>query len=148
MSEINQLENSLVALLNSIGGRERFKLLKKIGNELKKQNRQRIAKNIAPDGSAFEPRKKQNSIRQTAKMFKKMRQARHLKSAVNSGKVQIGFSGRDSIIAKIHQYGQIGKVNPNLGYAYPKRELLGISDQDQQIVNDMIINHFRGALND
>lgn len=115
---------------------ERAKLLRYLTNGLRHRQSQRIAQQHNPDGTEFEPRQqaknKTKNVSNKRKMFLKLRQARHLKTRVTSEQGAIGYRGRIANIARIHQEGLLSRVSKGGSlYQYPVRELLGLSDDDQ-----------------
>ncbi|TQU53007.1 phage virion morphogenesis protein, partial [Xanthomonas perforans] len=106
---------------------------------------QRIGKQQAPDGSQYAPRKQQ--LRQKsgrvkrAKMFVKLRQAKHFKISASPNVVSVGFLGRVSRIARVHQEGLAEKIRPDgPKVSYEKRTLLGLAEGDYALIRDMLIN--------
>ncbi|MCF5930898.1 phage virion morphogenesis protein, partial [Xanthomonas perforans] len=128
--ELNALENWAAPLLARLQPGERRTLARKIGTELRRSQSQRIGKQQAPDGSQYAPRKQQ--LRQKsgrvkrAKMFVKLRQAKHFKISASPNVVSVGFLGRVSRIARVHQEGLAEKIRPDgPKVSYEKRTLLG-----------------------
>ncbi|MCF5925342.1 phage virion morphogenesis protein, partial [Xanthomonas perforans] len=117
MDELNALENWAAPLLARLQPGERRTLARKIGTELRRSQSQRIGKQQAPDGSQYAPRKQQ--LRQKsgrvkrAKMFVKLRQAKHFKISASPNVVSVGFLGRVSRIARVHQEGLAEKIRPD-----------------------------------
>lgn len=74
-------------------------------------------------------------------MFAKLRTAKHLKIRANGNEVSVGFNGSSAAIAAVHQYGLKGTVNRNKGVKvqYAQRELLGFSNSDLEMIEDLII---------
>ncbi|MEC3890256.1 phage virion morphogenesis protein, partial [Xanthomonas campestris] len=107
MDELTSLENWAAPLLARLQPAERRTLARKIGTELRRSQSQRIGKQQAPDGSPYAPRKQQ--LRQKAgrikraKMFAKLRQAKYFKVSASPNAVSLGFVGRVSRIARVHQ---------------------------------------------
>ncbi|ATS75510.1 MULTISPECIES: phage virion morphogenesis protein [Xanthomonas] len=145
MDELTSLENWAAPLLARLQPGERRTLARKIGTELRRSQSQRIGKQQAPDGSQYAPRKQQ--LRQKsgrvkrAKMFAKLRQAKYFKVSASPNAVSVGFVGRVSRIARVHQEGLTEQVRPGGPRAgYEKRVLLGFSAEDRQIVRDQLLN--------
>lgn len=133
MDELNALENWAAPLLARLQPGERRTLARKIGTELRRSQSQRIGKQQAPDGSQYAPRKQQ--LRQKsgrvkrAKMFVKLRQAKHFKISASPNVVSVGFLGRVSRIARVHQEGLAEKIRPDgPKVSYEKRTLLGLAE--------------------
>ncbi|ARE56090.1 phage virion morphogenesis protein [Xanthomonas citri] len=146
MDELTALENWAAPLLARLQPRERRTLARKIGMELRRSQSQRIGKQQAPDGAPYAPRKqqlKQKSGRiKRAKMFAKLRQAKYLKVSASPNAVSVGFVGRVSRIARVHQCGLTERVRPGGPIArYERRVLLGLSAEDRRIVRDQLLDH-------
>jgi hypothetical protein len=59
--------------------------------------------------------------------------------------VTVGFTGRVSRIARIHQEGRSDTVGSNsLRVTYQRRLLLGFTQADEQLVRDLILDHLGG----
>ncbi|AKN93816.1 tail protein [Xanthomonas oryzae pv. oryzicola] len=146
MDELTALENWAAPMLARLEPSERRTLARKIGTELRRSQSQRIGKQQAPDGSAYAPRKKQ--LRDKAgrvkrkKMFAKLRQAKYFKVSASPNQVSVGFVGRVSRIARVHQEGLTERVRPDGPMArYEKRMLLGFSVEDRQFVRAQLLSH-------
>ncbi|MCL1561664.1 phage virion morphogenesis protein [Xanthomonas nasturtii] len=146
MDELTALENWAAPLLARLQPGERRTLARKIGTELRRSQSQRIGKQQAPDGTPYAPRKQQ--LRQKsgrvkrAKMFAKLRQAKFFKVSVSPNAVSVGFVGRVSRIARVHQDGLTERVRPGGPMArYERRVLLGLSAEDRRIVHDQLLDY-------
>ncbi|UXW43152.1 phage virion morphogenesis protein [Xanthomonas oryzae] len=145
MDELTALENWAAPLLARLEPSERRTLARKIGTELRRSQSQRIGKQQAPDGSAYSPRKQQLRHKagrvKRAKMFAKLRQAKFLKVSANPNEVSVGFVGRVSRIARVHQEGLSERVRPGGPRArYQRRVLLGLTEQDLHLIRDQLLN--------
>ncbi|MDH4909534.1 phage virion morphogenesis protein [Xanthomonas euvesicatoria] len=150
MDELTALENWAWPLLARLQPGERRALARKIGAELRRSQSQRIGKQQAPDGSPYVPRKHQ--LRQKSgrvkrvKMSAKLRQAKHLKVSASPDAVSVGFVGRVSRIARVHQEGRVDQVRrhgPKVPFA--AKPLLGWSAEDRLRVQQLIAKHFDGS---
>ncbi|WP_372191969.1 phage virion morphogenesis protein [Xanthomonas axonopodis pv. desmodiigangetici] len=146
MDELTALDNWAAPLLARLQPGERRTLARKIGNEMRRSQSQRIGKQQAPDGTPYAPRKKQ--LRDKAgrvkrkKMFAKLRQAKYLNVSASPNAVSVGFVGRVSRIARAHQEGLTEQVRPGGPKArYEKRVLLGLSVDDRQLIRDRLLHH-------
>ncbi|MCP8687757.1 phage virion morphogenesis protein [Marinobacterium sedimentorum] len=143
MNDLTRLETWVTPLLQKIGPAERRQLARTLATELRRSQRQRIAEQHNPDGTAFAPRsgeEKAGRIKRKA-MFLKMRQARFLKARSNANSVSVGFFGRIARIARVHQYGMRDRVFPGGPEAqYQQRELLGYSARDLDMIQEILIN--------
>ncbi|MCK3658558.1 phage tail protein [Pasteurellaceae bacterium Pebbles2] len=147
MATIDEIHAKFTALLANISPQQRRNLAKNIGQQLRKSQQTRIAKQQAPDGSVYEPRKVQKA-KKNAKgrvkrkaMFTKLRTARFLKVRSNSEQVSVGFSGSNAAIANVHQLGLSSRVKrtANFKVKYAQRELLGFTDQDMGLIEKLLI---------
>lgn len=147
MATVEEVQAKLTALIANLSPQARRQLGRKIGQALRKSQSNRIARQQNPDGSAFEPRKprkefgkKKGRIKRKA-MFAKLRTTRHLKVRSNGNEVSVGFNGSSAAIAAVHQYGLKGTVNRNKGVKvqYAQRELLGFSDEDVELIENLIL---------
>ena len=147
-SDLSALEDWAGTLLAKLNATERRKLNQDIARELRKNQQQRIAEQRNPDGSAYAPRKPRKNLRgkqghlKRRKMFMKLRQAKHLKLQSTADSIAIGFSGRSAQLARVHQYGL--RDRPARGMAdvqYDRRELLGFSAEDLDMIRDRLLEH-------
>lgn len=147
MSDLRKLEDWAGALLVKIEPKERRRINQTIARELRRSQQQRIKAQRNPDGSAYVPRKKtpkrtrSGKIKQKA-MFHKMAQATRLRMNSTADAVGIAFMSRTARIARVHQYGlseSPGGKSPRV--KYDKRELLGFTDSDIEMIKDRLIDH-------
>lgn len=148
MDELTALETWAAPLLARLQPGERRTLARKIGTELRRSQSQRIGKQQAPDGTPYAPRKQQ--LRQKsgrikrAKMFAKLRQAKYFKVSANPNAVSVGFMGRVSRIARVHQEGLPDAVRPDgPRIRYQRRALLGLSEANRSEIQDLLMTHFQ-----
>ncbi len=145
--DLRALEDWAGALLAKLEPKQRRQLNQGIARTLRRSQQQRIAAQRNPDGTPYAPRKarqplrsKQGRVKQ--KMFTKLRQARHLKLQSTAGSIAIGFLGRTSRLARVHQYGlrdRPGRNSPDV--QYNRRELLGFTDADLDMIRDELLAH-------
>lgn len=147
MSTVEEVQAKLTALINNLSPQARRQLARNIGQALRKNQQARIARQENPDGTAFEPRKprkefgkKKGRIKRKA-MFAKLRTARYFKIQSNANEVSVGFNGSSSMIAKVHQYGLMSSPSKTKDFQvrYAQRELLGFSQSDLDIIEDLVI---------
>ncbi|MCW2383370.1 phage gpG-like protein [Sphingobium sp. B2D3B] len=207
--DLLELEAMAGAIVRALSAGERRSMLRKMAQRLALSQRQRVAAQRAPDGSAFEPRKQKTpaipsrgsacflypssggvrrvimrgfswdsdrkmtgfdveaggirsfhfdkvvkwlpvpeeyrggggstlrskgGLRRRA-MFRRLSSGRYLRSGVDDRGFWVGFSGKASEIAGIHQHGLRDK--PSLrarAIPYPKRELIGATDADREML--------------
>lgn len=149
--DLSTLEDWATPLLAALTGPERRRLAREVGQALRRSQSTRIAAQLNPDGSRFDPRKAQPSQARQQKgkirrsMFTKLRTARLLKILLDADGVSIGFTGRTSRIARVHQDGQADEVRPGgPKVRYPQRVLLGFTDADHELIRDLILQHVSG----
>lgn len=147
MATVEEIQAKLTALIANLSPQARRQLGRKIGQALRKSQSNRIARQQNPDGSAFEPRKprkefgkKKGRIKRKA-MFAKLRTARHLKVRSNGNEVSVGFNGSSAAIAAVHQYGLSSSPSKYKDFKvlYAQRELLGFTEEDIEMIEDLII---------
>lgn len=150
MNELQPLHNKLDQLTASLSPQAQKQLARNIARELAKSQRQRIARQQNPDGTAYAPRKiqaksKKGRIKKQA-MFAKMKTAKHLKTKITPQGVEIGYSGNTAHIAKVHQFGLVGKVDKagKIKAKYTARQLLGFSKQDIETVENLVLAGLSG----
>ena len=141
---LTELETWLSPLMAKLEPQERTRLAREAAREIRKNQTKRITAQKNPDGSAYEKRKprklREKRGRIKKKMFQKLKMARYLKAQGNEQAVTVGFTGRVARIARVHQYGlkdRAGRGAPEVRYA--RRELLGLSENDLEIIRDAII---------
>jgi phage virion morphogenesis protein len=144
--DLTALETWLSPLLAKLEPQERTRLAWQAAREIRKNQTKRITAQKNPDGSAYEKRKprelrgKQGRIKK--KMFQKLKMARYLKAQGSEQAVTIGFTGRIARIARVHQYGLKDRAErgaPDVRYA--KRELLGLSEENLEVIRDLLFEH-------
>lgn len=147
MATVEEVQAKLTALINNLSPQARRQLARNIGQALRKNQQARIARQENPDGRTFEPRKprkefgkKKGRIKRKA-MFAKLGTARYFKIQSNANEVSVGFNGSSAMIAKVHQYGLISSPSKTKDFKvrYAQRELLGFSQSDLDIIEDLVI---------
>ncbi|MEN8389787.1 phage virion morphogenesis protein [Acinetobacter indicus] len=146
-SNVLELANYLQPLLERLSLGERARLAKQIGRDLRKSQGKRISEQKNPDGSSYTPRRKrlrEQKGKIKRKMFTKIKNTSNLKVLSNADSIAIGFVGRVARIARVHQEGlkdRAEKGAPDV--VYPKRELLGFTEQDIKLVEDSFLKHIK-----
>ncbi|MGL4827154.1 MAG: phage virion morphogenesis protein [Vibrionaceae bacterium] len=143
MAEIAELAASFDALIKRLSPEAQKKLGFDIARRLRATQAARIKKNISPNGTAFTPRKPQPKRAGQIKkklMFQKLNRQKWLKPSFANGKAEVGFNGIASRIATEHQFGLKAKINNRL-FTYPKRELLGFTQQEMDMIEETVIKH-------
>ena len=145
MADLEALETWLSPLLQKLDGRGRAQLARKAAQQLRRSQQQRIRAQMNPDGSPYAPRKprdlrgKKGRIKR--RMFEKLKMARYLKAKGTPQQALIGFAGRVSRIARVHQYGLKDRAErgaPEVRYA--RREVLGLSSADIDAVRSVLMD--------
>lgn len=144
LTRLNELFDGLIQQLSPTA---RKQLSRDIARRLRATQAQRIKQNTAPDGSAFEARKPQpawakriGAIKRKL-MFQKIIRQKYLKPEYSSQAASVGFTGFISRIATEHQYGLRGRINERISAQYPKRELLGFTASELDMIEETIITH-------
>ena len=151
MRLIDPIEARFGALVSALAPAARAVLAKEIAKQLRQSQMKRIAGQMNPDGSAFEPRKSQlrnNKKDLRAGMFGKLRTAKYLKANGSADGAIISFTSDVERIARVHQLGLRDRVSrkTSLEVIYPERRLLGISAEDETALSLLISDHLARAL--
>ncbi len=148
-NDLNQINKLFDGLIERLSKQERKQLARDISRRLRASQAKRIKQNEAPDGSQFEQRKpqpewaKRKGAIKKKLMFQKLIRTKYLKPRYTGDKASVGFVGLLAYIARQHQYGLSGRVNQHLQVQYPERQLLGFTDEEQQMIEDVIISYLR-----
>lgn len=152
MDELQAVERFLGGLLGKLEPAARRVSMRDIARELRRSHQTRIASQKNPDGTAYDARKprrqpdgrlrdKRGRIKRVA-MFAKLRTARYLKTEADSNGLALGFAGRVSRVARVHQFGESDRVAPQgVEYKYPARVLLGFTHDERELIRDMLLKH-------
>jgi phage virion morphogenesis protein len=150
-NDLSALEDWAGALLSKLDPAARRAAATDIGRELRRSQQKRIREQKNPDGSPFEPRKprlardggplRQKKGRIKRQMFIKLRTARFFKVKNDATGVTLGFSGRVSRLARVHQEGQRSVVALGKTYQYPIRQLLGLTAAELEMIRDKLLEH-------
>lgn len=148
MADLDALEDWAGPLLRQIEPAGRSKLARAMAQQLRRGQQKRIQTQHNPDGTPFTPRRphklreKQGRVRRKAQMFKKLRTSTYMKAKGDPKAVTVGFTGRVARIARVHQYGLRDRIADRGPMAhYEKREVLGISPDDQDMLKDLVLAH-------
>lgn len=130
--DLSGLEPWLADALARLRPVRRTAAMRQIAALMRRRNLARIRAQENADGSAYEARKKGSQP-----MFRKLRNRLRMRADANSAAV--GFTSRDARLARVHQFGLSSPVVPKgAKHAYPVRELLGITDDDQGEILDLL----------
>jgi len=149
--DLQKLETWAAPLLRQLQPAQRNKLSRSVGTALRRSQQKRITTQRNPDGTAYAPRRpaaparaKAGRIKRKA-MFGRIKQAKHLRARGTAQEATVGFLGRVSRIARIHQEGRSDRVAPDgPRITYARRELLGFTAADEQLVRDLLMDHLTG----
>lgn len=153
VDELTQLELWAAPLLAKLAPTQRRQLARTIALNLRRAQQQRIAAQIAPDGTPYAVRKRKTESlrhkrgairRRKGDMFVKLRTARWLKTNVTSEGAEVGFFGRVARLARVHQEGGRDRVATNGPMAnYPSRPLLGFTQSTRNAIQDRVLEYLR-----
>lgn len=141
--------------LAALSAGQRKALFREVGREMRQRNAARMAAQIGPDGApwaARQPRRERDShgkVRRAAQMMVKLRQAKRLQVDASAAGVDVGFRGRNAMIASIHHHGGMDYVDrhqSDVRAAYPARPLIGLPADDVHAVRHIILSHIAAKL--
>lgn len=145
MSEdLRALDDWLGPLLANVSPSARRRLARDLARDLRRQQQQRIAAQLNPDGSRYAARKatlrdRKGKIRRGV-MFAKIRTATHLRIDASADEACVGFVGRVARIASVHQLGLRDRVRPGgPEVQYAQRRLLGLTETQREGIRDRIL---------
>lgn len=146
MSELTPFDDQMAGLIGALSSVSRRRLAAEIAKQLRAAQQQRIRQQKAPDGSPYETRKRQplraKKGRIKRAMFQKLRTSRYMKASGRNDAAVVEFIGKVQRIAQIHQLGLKDRPNPHAqDVQYPERQLLGFSQDDKQLVEELVIKH-------
>lgn len=145
MSELQLVNDRLEALINSLSAPARKEMARSIGRKLRASQQQNIKRQQAPDGTAFKPRKAQpvrsKKGRIKREMFAKLRTAKYMKTQASPNEAVIEFAGNVQRMARVHHYGLRDRPSrKGKEVQYESRPLLGISEQDLKMIEEVMIS--------
>lgn len=146
-SDFQELDDWLKALLLRLTPAQVRVVNRRVAYELRRSQRERIARQQNPDGSAYKPRAAVKNLRGKAgaikrrSMFAKLRTQSHLKLKSAADGFTVGFSGRSATIARTHQDGLARTSSSGRRFITPKRELLGLADSEMETLIDAYLKH-------
>lgn len=145
MSDLQLVNDRLEALISSLSAPARKEMARSIGRKLRASQQQNIKRQQAPDGTPFKPRKAQ-SVRSKKgrikrEMFAKLRTVKYMKTQASASEAVIEFAGNVQRMARVHHYGLRDRPSrKGKEVQYEARPLLGLSDDDYQVIEDIIIS--------
>lgn len=143
------LDDWVAALLLKLTPAERKAVNRRVMYELRRSQAKRIAAQQNPDGTPYQPRSGQKNLRakkgtiKRKAMFAKLRTQRHLKVRADVSSIEVGFRGRDAVIATAHQEGRV-RNSRGRRFVTPKRELLGLSHDGINAIANAYLDHLAG----
>lgn len=146
MSDLTVLQERLAGLIASLSPAARRQMAAEIAKKLRASQQQRIKRQQAPDGTPYAARKRQpvrsKKGRIKREMFAKLRTSRFMKAKGSDNAAVVEFTGKVQRMARVHQYGLKDRPNRHSQEVqYPARPLLGFSRDDEQMIEDIIIQH-------
>lgn len=144
MNDLQMVNDRLNALIGNLSASSRKEMARNIAKKLRASQQQNIKRQQAPDGTPFKPRKTQpirsKKGRVKREMFAKLRTAKYMKAQATSDEAVIEFTGRVQRMARIHHYGLRDRPSRNgKEVQYESRQLLGISNSDQQLIEQIVM---------
>jgi phage virion morphogenesis protein len=143
ISVTQPLEDALNQILQLNSAGNRMKMTRKLAGFMAKINRKRIKQNVTPDGHAMVARQRRRKYKNKKgvdktdmKMFQKI--GRQLRQKYEPDKAEIVFNGMMGNVALDHQLGRSGVSRDGQRFNDPMRELLGLSDDNQNTIAQMI----------
>lgn len=147
MANFEQLATWVEPMLQALKPSERKKLASTLARQLRASQSQRIGEQRNPDGSPYEKRKPQRPgfIKEKLAMFREIRRPKQLSYESTPSAALVGLIKQSAKIGYIHQLGQVDKVYPSgKSVRYARRELLGYTDADVDLIEKVLSDHFAG----
>lgn len=154
--DLQALTNWLQPLIAGLQPAARRQLASAIARELRRQTQRTMRAQTAPDGTPWQARRAaivnaggQRQRAASAKqrkgpMMAKLRLARNLPISASADQAAVTFAGRVLRIAGVHQFGLPDKVTANgPEHVYAARPMLGISDEMQDKVRALVVQHLQ-----
>ncbi len=147
-SDLHELDDWLKTLLAQASPAQVRVINRRVAYELRRIQSARISAQRNPDGTAYVPRKsarknlraKAGTVRRRG-MFARLKTARFLKASASAEDITVGCRVRAGGIAAVHQEGarHVGKFGRII--VTPKRELLGLTDAEMDMLVDAYLRH-------
>lgn len=143
--DLSRLTSWADGLLASMEPAARRQLAGEMARTLRASQALRIRANVQPDGSPMAPRKPQPKLKQgrgrlRRKMFFKISNPTWLKARASEQQAVVEFVGTANRLATIHQYGLKDRIKGR-EIRYPMRELLGITNQEVDKLEELLLAH-------
>ena len=129
---------------------ERRRVNRAIAVELRRSESLRIAAQQNPDGTPYAPRRAKKNLRGKAgairrRMFSRLRTARYMRVHATDTEAIVSYTGAIARIALVHQEGRTDRPAPGQKpVRYPRRKLLGFTQQERDRVLDTLARHLAG----
>ncbi|HHQ4468335.1 TPA: phage virion morphogenesis protein [Aeromonas veronii] len=148
--ELSRLTSWADGLLASMEPAARRQLAADMARKLRDSQASRIRTNIQPDGSPMTLRKPQPKLKKgrgrlRRKMFFKISSKTWLKASATPSQVVVEFVGTARRLATIHHYGLKDRIKGR-EISYPTRELLGITEQELDQLENTLLAHLSHGL--
>lgn len=142
LSRLTHWADGLLACMEPAARRQ---LASEMARTLRASQVQRIRANRQPDGSPMAPRKPQPKLKQgrgrlRRKMFFKISNPAWLKARASEQQAVVEFVGTANRLATIRQYGLKDRIKGR-EIRYPARELLGITHQEVERLEELLLAH-------
>lgn len=155
MDDLSYLPEHLQQIIDGLSDGELNRLKRQIATKLRQNQSKRIAAQQNADGSSYAPRKVQQTLpgrrprRVRRMMMAKLKNISNMRIEHNGAGFSIAYGGRMAGIASVHQFGLTSTVSAKRGTSavYPVRELLGISDDDKQMIDEMVVEFVESVFN-
>ncbi len=149
MPQLDALEAHLAALIAQTAPAARRTLARELARRLRESQRRRVAAQLNPDGTPFEPRKARASKRRRKpeirrRMFARLMTARYLKAQSSADWASVAFTEAASRIAQVHQFGlrdRVARRRTAPEVKYPERQLLGATQADTDLIAALLLDH-------
>lgn len=145
MNDFKPFDDKLAALIAALSPTARRRMAADIAKTLRTRQQRRIKTQKAPDGTPYAARKRQpvkaKKSRVKREMFAKLRTSRFMKASAGNDAAVVEFTGKVQRMVNVHQYGLKDKPGRNSApVQYDARPLVGFSDDDRQVVEEIIIS--------
>lgn len=140
MSELKQFEERLAGLIGNLTPVQRRKIAIEVAKCLRTSQQQHIKQQKTPYASRKPQPASGKRGRVKRQMFAKLRTNRFMKAQSSSDAAVVEFVGRVQRMTRIHQEGLSDKANRfSREVKYDARPLLGFSESDKNIVEEVVI---------
>ncbi|XUA20144.1 phage virion morphogenesis protein [Citrobacter sp. OP27] len=150
MNELKPFDDLLAGLIAALSPANRRRMAADIAKTLRTRQQRRIKTQKAPDGTPYAARKRQpvraKKGRVKREMFAKLRTNRFMKASGRDDAAMVEFAGKVQRVAKVHQYGLKDRPNSHAQEVeYAKRQLLGITKEDKDVIERLILMHLENV---